>query len=340
MDATYKIFREIILEEAQSLSLQIHSIEYQQKDPDGEPLYTDIIHTEIDLRKPTYVHVSGCHGIEGYFGSVIQRKILQKYAIKSLSSINLIIIHAINPYGMAWYRRVNSNHVDLNRNFFPKGEFPKNLNFKTLLPLLQSRNKTQFAFRLANVLLRRGYSKVQQDLVLGQYEFPQSLFYGGTEIQDEVRKPLMYLSQLLEDVQDIKVLDVHAGLGGFGKELIFAEAVADDQKVDKFKMALKKRPEVKFMQSVYKVEGSLSTAFKHYFKGKQITYLVQEVGTVGSIPALYAMVKDHLEFNPEELNRPVAKKMLEAFFPRTEKFQVHVVNKALTTFETFMNLDA
>ena len=30
----------------------------------------------------------------------------------------LVVIHALNPYGMANLRRFNGNNVDLNRNFY------------------------------------------------------------------------------------------------------------------------------------------------------------------------------------------------------------------------------
>jgi hypothetical protein len=35
----------------------------------------------------------------------------------------VVFVHALNPYGMAWLRRVNENNIDLNRNFmeFEKG---------------------------------------------------------------------------------------------------------------------------------------------------------------------------------------------------------------------------
>jgi hypothetical protein len=31
--------------------------------------------------------------------------------------VNVVLVHALNPYGFAWLRRVNENNVDLNRNF-------------------------------------------------------------------------------------------------------------------------------------------------------------------------------------------------------------------------------
>ena len=33
----------------------------------------------------------------------------------------LVLVHVLNPYGMAWLRRTNENNVDLNRNFLLDG---------------------------------------------------------------------------------------------------------------------------------------------------------------------------------------------------------------------------
>lgn len=67
----------------------------------------------------TVVHTSGVHGVEGYAGSAIQISFL-KYILPNIllrkSYPTFIIIHSINPYGMANYRRFNENNVDLNRN--------------------------------------------------------------------------------------------------------------------------------------------------------------------------------------------------------------------------------
>lgn len=34
----------------------------------------------------------------------------------------MLFIHAVNPYGFAWRRRVNENNVELNRSFLLEGE--------------------------------------------------------------------------------------------------------------------------------------------------------------------------------------------------------------------------
>ena len=57
---------------------------------------------------------SGTHGIEGFAGSGVQATLLSDDLPKQLSAdTRLIMVHAINPYGFAWQRRVNEDNVDL-----------------------------------------------------------------------------------------------------------------------------------------------------------------------------------------------------------------------------------
>ena len=57
---------------------------------------------------------SGLHGVEGFAGSAIQRQCIANGVPEGY---RLVLIHALNPFGMACSRRVNENNVDLNRNF-------------------------------------------------------------------------------------------------------------------------------------------------------------------------------------------------------------------------------
>ena len=94
-------------------------------------------------KKPgTVFHSSGLHGVEGYAGSAIQigfLNILLQAETQGGSSTNklltttnrptIVLIHAINPYGMKNFRRVNENNVDLNRNAISNfGRFLKRRN--------------------------------------------------------------------------------------------------------------------------------------------------------------------------------------------------------------------
>ncbi len=64
------------------------------------------------------VLVSGTHGVEGFCGSASQTGLLREGQIKAYAErLRVVLVHAHNPYGFAWLRRVNEDNVDLNRNY-------------------------------------------------------------------------------------------------------------------------------------------------------------------------------------------------------------------------------
>jgi len=72
------------------------------------------------------VHSSGVHGVEGFAGSGIQIAILSNFSAEAAEARSadpdaptIVLVHAVNPFGMAHFRRFNENNVDLNRNALP-----------------------------------------------------------------------------------------------------------------------------------------------------------------------------------------------------------------------------
>ena len=79
---------------------------------------------------------SSTHGVEGFAGSGIQVGLLRDPdAPKPPPDTALLLIHTINPHGMAWLRRENEDNVDLNRNFVDHegGNYPENDLFEELV---------------------------------------------------------------------------------------------------------------------------------------------------------------------------------------------------------------
>ena len=64
------------------------------------------------------VIISETHGVEGFCGSGCQVGFLVERVYEGLpKTVGVALVHALNPYGFAWLRRVNEDNVDLNRNF-------------------------------------------------------------------------------------------------------------------------------------------------------------------------------------------------------------------------------
>ena len=101
---------------------QTHSISLDSKGPANEELTIDIGWFGSENPKRVLVHESGLHGVEGFAGSAIQLQLVDSLP-KLPEDTALVIIHVLNPYGMAWLRRFNENNVDLNRNFLQGEEY-------------------------------------------------------------------------------------------------------------------------------------------------------------------------------------------------------------------------
>src|ERR1051326_4191728 len=69
-------------------------------------------------RRPdrAFIHSCGVHGVEAFAGSAIQCAWLSANRPSPAAGDAVVFVHAVNPFGMAWLRRVNAHNVDLNRN--------------------------------------------------------------------------------------------------------------------------------------------------------------------------------------------------------------------------------
>src|SRR6185295_5475632 len=99
----------------------------------------------------------------------------------------VILVHILNPYGMAWLRRCNENNVDLNRNFLNDETYSgAPAAYAQLNSFLNPASPPGFDFftlRAAGLILRHGMPALKQSVVGGQYEYPGGLFFGGKRLE-------------------------------------------------------------------------------------------------------------------------------------------------------------
>src|SRR5258708_8764703 len=125
--AVSEFFAESYLEAREKFLRALHgaggstlaSYENPAKGPSGEALWTDVGCVGPADADKLLVLISGTHGAEGFCGSGCHTGWLGAgHAGRSLPPrMAVIFVHAINPHGFAWVRRVNEDNVDLNRNF-------------------------------------------------------------------------------------------------------------------------------------------------------------------------------------------------------------------------------
>lgn len=233
---SYAEARTKFLAAAQAADLDVQSHIHPLMGRDGEPLAMDVVRDGPADAKALLIISSACHGVEGYCGSGVQITLLQDAAWRAAArkaGVAVLYIHALNPYGFSWWRRVTQENVDLNRNFHDfSRDLPSNEGYAELAAALvpsQWPPSAENEALLQAYAIKHGAFALQTAVSGGQYDYPEGLFFGGrnpTWSHVTVRHVLQEHGSVTDKLGWI---DLHTGLGPSGHgELIFAGRNAPD----------------------------------------------------------------------------------------------------------------
>ncbi len=218
----YTTARATFLEAAAEAGADLEQRGHPSSGPDGESLATDVAMLGPSDADEAIVIVSATHGVEGFAGSALQSTWLQAgLAGAAAENLRVVLVHALNPYGFAWVRRVNEDNIDLNRNFVDfSADLPANDDYDVLADLLVPAEIDDAARASADTALLEqladwGMDRMQAAVSAGQYTHPTGLFYGGTR-PTWSRLVLEELIDALTHVPRVAIIDLHTGLGPWG----------------------------------------------------------------------------------------------------------------------------
>jgi hypothetical protein len=262
--------------------------------PTGQKLTIDVASFGSTTPQRVILHSSGLHGVEGFAGSAIQIRTLRELAAIS-DGTALILVHILNPFGMSWLRRTNPNNVDLNRNalgdenYSGAGKGYSQLN--NFLNPASAPARDFFALKAALLILRHGMPALRQAVAEGQYEYPRGLFFGGKQLEEELRVYQKFLCERLRSAQEVIAIDVHTGLGKFGQDTLLAgpENMETLAKILGRRIT-SNRPEA---GPAYRVRGGLETLISRAAPHAEVLYVMQEFGTYGPIRNLHALREEN-----------------------------------------------
>jgi hypothetical protein len=212
------------------------------KGPDGESLSTETAWLGPKNASRLFFAQAGTHGAEGFCGSGIETGWLENGLFKTLpADTAVLLVHAINPYGFAWVRRVTEDNIDLNRNFVDHAKpWPDNPGYRTLRDAIcpdewsaesESRNRARFTEYAG----AHGAMALQAAITQGQYFDDEGVFYGGTEAGWSNRTMRAILKPHADHVRKIAFIDLHTGLGPYGYGEIISNHMHADPGVARVK---------------------------------------------------------------------------------------------------------
>lgn len=343
--ASYAEARTKFFHAAVGAHLSITSHLHPSAGRDGETLAMDVVLDGSPDAERLLIISSACHGVEGYCGSGVQVAALQDEAWRAKAhaqGVAVLYVHALNPYGFSHIRRTTHENVDLNRNFHDFSQsLPVNEGYRVLHSLLlpaQWPPAADNTAAIASFVQTHGPSALQSAISRGQHEFPDGLFFGGTEPTWSNRTIRQVLRDRARTARKVAWIDIHTGLGPCGVgERIFAcrDDAAAWARASRWWGGNGATP----VTSIY--DGSSTSAFltglmwsAAYEECPQAEYtgLALEFGTQSFELVTQALRAEHwLHQHPEApaaLANQIKQQMMDAFYVNTDTWKQQIVDQA------------
>ncbi|WP_305906490.1 M14 family metallopeptidase [Methylomarinum sp. Ch1-1] len=296
------------------------------------PLATDVFWLGPKQADNVLVVISATHGVEGFCGSAAQIQWLRHEAMPPTDSA-VMLIHALNPFGFAYCRRVNEDNIDLNRNFIDFEHIPVNAAYQQLADAILPANQEQFHdgdLLLTDYRKRQGQRALELAISGGQYQFADGLFYGGVRPSWSQRLIETVIADYrLAQRRRLIAVDIHSGLGPYG----YGEIISDHNP-DSTGASLAKRW---FGDSVTEPARGTSTSVPksglldyawHPLTGDNGCYVTLEFGTY-SLAEMFALLREENYCWQRNVNTEkktmVQQRMRDHFYPAKQDWQEMVL---------------
>lgn len=314
-------------------SLEEHPI--GQDGPDGRPLSIDVALLGSPRPRRVVVVSSGLHGVEGFFGAAVQAALLEDEleGFTPPPGMRLVLIHALNPYGFAWIRRVNEDNVDLNRNFLLpeqsyEGAPDKYPELDDLLnPTSPPSAVEAFLPRALFTIARHGFGALKAAVAGGQYDYPRGLFFGGQRLARTGQILEESMAGWIGESERVLHIDFHTGLGRSATYKLLVDHESDTEGIlrlnEDFGADVVEPWATEGVS--YSIRGGMGTWCKQRFPRCSYDVLAAEFGTTHALEVIAALRDEnraHHYGRPEDpATRRAKKRLKEAFAPSSPRWR-------------------
>ena len=307
-------------------ALEAHPVE-----PVDHDLTIDVACSPAEAERVLVVS-SGTHGVEGFFGSAVQLSLLDEWANRGApANTRVVLIHAVNPYGFAHLRRTDATNVDLNRNFVIGGHYGGvDPTYARLDPFLNPRksfaSSGAFRLRMLGVIVKLGRPAVTRAVAMGQYDFPQGLFFGGRDASAARLILEDHLPRWIGAAREVVHLDLHTGLGRWSECRLLADypmpAATELRAAEVFGDRLDTLASGRLK---YAARGVFSNWCVSRFPDKSYLFAYAEVGTYRDLDIIEALRAEnqlhHFGGAPGVRHEAISNRLKELFCPADEEWR-------------------
>ncbi len=354
---TYAETRERFLQAARALRARVESISAQSQIPVDPAPFTDSAHIGPEDAKRSLIVVSGTHGPEGLTGSACQRALFDDIKASGLpADMSVLLVHAVNAWGVATGLRCTEEGVDLNRNY---AVFDGD---KAALRALNPEYDAMHDYLhglvdndSAEAFLEAGPSKLNQKfgegavniLFQGQHRHADGAGFGGFAATAARQRLEHAVTRFLSASREVAVVDLHTGLGPHGVGMKFSVATGGSDEAARVKawygedVVLVNDPGANLP---YRIFGETASGIASALPNARVTGLTLEYGTYEVDRLVRCILAEFLiRHRAEVLEAGMAARLtgeIGAFFyPTSEAWRETVIAQARTVFaQTFVGL--
>lgn len=330
---------------AQRLRCTIEAHRIEGEGPKGESLEIDVLTVGNPHPKRVLLLSSGVHGVEAFFGSAVQLAFLESLpkGWRPPADGAVVLLHSLNPYGFAWQRRFNESNIDLNRNFLLRGD--RYGGSHPLIGYLQAAlgpNANHWfprpiEVRMLSVALRHGLTTIWQSLPIGQYEYPDWLFFGGTEPSQAYRLVSEHFKRWLSRPESVVHLDFHTGLGKWATYKLLLDSAEQTEHTRWWREHFDHVSPADCVHNNYRPRGAFGVWCQSQFLDCQYRFATAEFGSYAPLRVLKALIWENREHFTNRKMGPefwkAKRQLMEAFVPQSPRWRRRVVAESLTLIQ-------
>jgi hypothetical protein len=311
------------------------------KGPNGEALFLDTARFGSREVSNMLVLIAATHGVEGHCGSGAEIAWLRTGGPSKLpKDTGALLVHAINPYGFAWSRRVTEDNVDLNRNFVDHDKsYPVNAGYEEIAAAVlpqewNEASQTETARVFDAYAQKHGAFGLQGAISSGQYTHPDGVFFGGHRPTWSNRTIRAIAREELGAAQRVAIIDFHTGLGPFGHGELIATVPPSAKSFARARAWYGDEltsPESGNSTSAI-VVGTMVESFPQELPDAEVTSIAIEYGTYTVGEVLNAVRADNWLHQRGNVSSPLGKSIKadikERFFPSGDRWREMVWQRA------------
>ncbi len=285
---------------------------------------------------------SGTHGVEGFCGSGGQIGWIAGDGPKRLpAGIGALVVHAINPHGFAWLRRVTEDNVDLNRNFIDFAKpLPASPAYDEIAAAVCPKDWSEQGQAAADRTLeayaqKHGDFALQAAITGGQYRHADGLFFGGKGPTWSRRTLFDFAERHLGRTRHVAMIDFHTGLGPYGHGELICPHPVDSPITRRAEAWFGKEMTVpaRGNSSSAVIVGTLGQGLQTALPGAEVTDIGLEYGTQPQKDVLLSLRADNWLHLHGDLNsaqgRAIKQKIRDAFYQDKDDWKEMILARAL-----------